>query len=361
MNHKLILGILITCSLLLCSACKHKKESAQQQIHIELNEQTVTDFAKSIVESVYNGNAELLNNAIDKEHIKSLISGNSIVYSGFDVEGGQKYFESCLRLGDIAVQTVNDGGVFDFVNYYKKDGKHHVIFRTYNDFIINFSDYVVDTIGGKIKIQDGFIYNTGSLLSKNVEYSMLYNLMLQTNPESDVQWLQKAENLTKMGSYAQSLSTLKEHKEALKEYPLYHQLYIADLYKTNAKNFDSQLDLIKDEIDERYYLLHKLLYYTNEGNPLGAEQTINALIPHSGDDPIFLLMYAKAEMENGNYGNALTCLKSAENALPLFWDFWACKMKCLAKTNDVAGYSECVQQGKEAFGLSDEEIKKMGF
>lgn len=361
MRNKLIFGILIVSILLIDSSCKHKKNDKEEAVHIDLNEQTVTEFAKNIVESVYNGNSDPFNNAVDKEHIKSLISENSIVYSGFDVEGGKQFFESCLRVGDLAVQAVNDGGAFSFVNYYKKDGKHHIVFRTYNDFIINFADYIVDTVGGKIKIQDGFIYNTGSLLSKNVEYSMLYNLMLQTNPESDIQWLQKAENATKTGAYAQSLSILKEHKDALKEYPLYYQLYIADLYKTSSKNFDAQLDLIKNEIDERYYLLHKLLYYTNEGNPSGAEQTINSLIPHSGDDPIYLLMYAKSEMEKGNYANALTCLQSAEDALPLFWDFWACKLKCLAKTNDTVGYGECVQQGKEAFGITDEDIKKMGF
>ncbi|MCQ2284385.1 MAG: hypothetical protein MJZ57_05740, partial [Bacteroidales bacterium] len=356
----ILLGVLILGTLLLCSACHHKKNKTEESATITLNEESVTSFARNIVESIYNGNADIFNKSIDKNHIKSILSENSIVYSGFDVEGGQKYFENCLRVGDIALQTVNDGGTFAFVKYYKKDNQHHIIFRTYNDFIVNFADYIVDTVKGALMIKDGFIYNTGSMLSKNVEYSMLYNLMLQTNPESDIQWLQKAETLTQAGQHAQSLSILKAHKDALKEYPLYYQLYIANLYKTSSNNFDQQLDILKDEIDARYLLLHKLLYYTNGGKPEKTEETINALIPHSGDDPIYLLMYAKSQMIAGNYQDALTCLQTATESMPPFWDLWASELKCYSKLKDIPGYNDCLQRGKDAFGITDEEVKKMG-
>lgn len=361
MKKKLIISILTICIIILGNACKNRQSNRSEEESIVLNEQSVTAFAQSIVENIYNGNADLFNNAVDQNNIKALISENSIVYSGFDVEGGQKFFESCLRLGDLALQTVDDGGAFSFVKYYQKEGQHHIVFRSYNDFIVNFADYVVDTVGGKLKITDGFIYNTGSLLSKNVEYSMLYNLMLQTNPDSEVQWLQKAEAQIKVGQYAQSLNTLKAHKDELKEFPLFYQLYIANLYKTSGKNFDSQLDLLKEDIDERYLLLHKLLYYTNEGKPDQVEETVNALIPLTGDDPIYLFMYAKSVMLTGNYVDALTCLENAESSLPIFWDLWACKLKCCVKTNNTAGYADCVRLGKEAFGLSDDEIQKMKF
>lgn len=359
MKRKIVISILLISAILLTTACKRKQKSPANEETIELNEQTLTEFAHQIVESVYNGHPEIFNQAVDQEHIKSLVTENSIVYSGFDVEGGQKYFEECLKMGNLAVETVNNGGSFSFVKHYQKNGKNHLIFRTYNDFIVNFLDCIMDTVGGKLKICDAFIYNTGALLSKNVEYSMLYNLMLQTNPESEVQWMQKAEMQTKNGQYAQAISTLNAHKEALKAYPLFYQIYIANLYRTHHKNFVNQLELLKGEIDERYLLLHKLLFFCNEGDPKEAENVINQLIPHTGDDPIYLLLYARAEMLAGNYQNALTCLQTASEAMSIFWDLWACEMKCYRKLNDTQGFSTCLQRGKEAFGITDQEVEEI--
>ena len=68
--------------------------------------------------------------------------------------------------------------------------------------MVNFYDFTVDTSGGKLMIQDGFIFNAGCLLSKSVEGAMLYNLMLQTNPDSEVKWLLQAEEETMVSSSA---------------------------------------------------------------------------------------------------------------------------------------------------------------
>ncbi len=351
-------SILFFCfiGLLLGQSCHHKNKTEETSAPAELTEQTVTAFAQEIADKIVHEHADALNNAFDEEYIRQLVSENSIVYSGFDVEGGKEYFENCLHLGDQAVKSVSNGGDFAFVRYYVNDQQHHIVFRTYDDFNLNFMDFILDTVNGVLKIKDGFIYNTGSLLSKNIEYSMLFNLMLQTNPDDEVQWLHTAQEQTMDGQSAKALQILTEHRDGLKEYPLYYQLLIANLYQNNPKNFIARLDKLKEDVDERYLQLHKLLYYVNEGKVTETENTINDLIPQTGDDPVFLLFYAKSCLLAKDYQRALDCLTTAESALPLLWDLWYSELQCYKGLKDNEGFDQCLQRGKEAYGMSDEEL-----
>lgn len=356
-NKTSIAAILL--GLILLAGCHAKDRGTNKQESIDLNKETVCAFAQQIADGIVHGHAEAIDDVFDAKNIQELVSENSIVYSGFDVDGAQPFFDKCLHLGGQFVAAVSNGGDFHFVKHYEKEGEHHIIFRSYDNFNVNFCDFVVDTSDGKMLIEDGFIYNTGCNLSKNIESSMLYNLMLQTNPNDEVQWLMKAENLTKSGNSREALKILTEHKAHLKDYALYYQLYIANLYKDNPKNFISRMEGIQGEIDRRYELLHKLLYYSNEGMIDETESTINELIPHTGDDPIYLLFYGNAKLQNKQYKDALTCFQTAEGAMPLIWDLWYGELQCYKGLNDLSGFQACLDKGKEAYGLSDEELRQI--
>lgn len=346
-------------SFMLLYGCHSAKPKETLREPAALNEESVTAMAQQIEKGILDGNAAALDSLIDKQHIKRVVSENSIVYSGFDVEGGQQYFDDCLKLGSQHVKAVNNGGDFAFVRHYTADGKHHIVFRTYDNFSLNFSDFIVDTVNGKLMLQDGFIYNTGSMLSENIEKSMLYNLMLKTDPDGAAQWLYNAEELLKEGKYRESLNMLTAHKTEIKEYPLFYQLYIADLYKTSPAKFINNLDQLKEDADPRYLLLHKLLYYFNNGKVKETEETVNELIPHTGDDPIYLLFYAKANLYAKRYSDALACLMMAEKAIPLLWDLWYSELQCYKGLNDESGFQNCLRKGKEAYGMSDEELRQV--
>lgn len=356
MNRTKYIFIILLCLTLV--GCKNRKKAEEAVESVALTEQSVRGFAQNIAQGIVHGNADALNKVIDQANVKRLVGENSIVYSGFDVEGGQKYFENGLHIGEAAVGAVNNGGDFAFSRYYCQDNIHHIVFRSYDNFIVNFYDFTVDTVQGKLMIQDGFIYNAGCQLSKNIQGGMLYNLMLQTNPDSDVQWLAKAEEMTKQGQSGKALSILNEHKDALKEYPVFYQLYIANLYQNNTANFISKLDEMQNELDERYILLHKLLFFINTGKVNDAENTINALIPHTGDDPIFLFLFGYTKLKSKDFQSALDCFKMVEKSMPLVWDLWQCELQCYKALNDKNGLEQCLQRGKGAYGLSDEELKE---
>lgn len=356
MNHVKYFFFIILCITLVGCKNRHNAEDASEAV--SLTEQSITAFAKDIEKGIINGKADALNNVIDKANIKRLVGENSIVYSGFDVEGGQEYFENCLNLGSTVFNIVNTGGDFAFSKYYCQDNIHHIVFRSYDNFVVNFYDFTVDTVQGKLMIQDGFIYNTGCLLSQNIQGGMLYNLMLQTNPDSDVQWLAKAEEMTQLHQGGKALSILNEHKDALKEYPIFYQLYIANLYQNNSGSFISKLDELQNELDERYILLHKLLFYVNAGKVKEAEATINALIPHTGDDPIFLFLFGYTHLNNKDFQSALDCFKTVDKSMPYVWDLWQCELQCYKALNDSKGLEQCLQRGKSAYGMSDAELEE---
>lgn len=348
----------MVCTLL--SGCKPKNIIPESEPPVILDEQSVVKFAKNIADAIVAGNANALNEAFDKEHLREVVSQNSVVYSSFDIPAGRKYFEAGLQQGTLATKTVNEGGDFAFVKYYFENNQHHAVFREYNDYNLNFADYIIDTVDGKLKIKDGFLYNTGFTLSKNLQSGMLYNLLLHTNPDGEVRNLRKAELLTRNNKNREALKLLSDNKTTLKDYVLYWQLYIANLYKTDSVHFVTRLDeLAADSIDTRHVLLHKLFYYFNAGNVAETDNVINQLIPYSGDDPIYLLFAGKSRIYAHQYKEALDCLEAGEQPLPLLWDLWYSELECFHALNDSVGFKQCLSRGRDAYGMNSQNLQEI--
>lgn len=351
----------IACTLLLLAgACKTK---APVEEGIVLDESSVSAFAKQIEQSVLNGNPDVYNKAFDKDYLKSAIRDNSIVNSSLDTDFGQDFFESNFHAGDEAAALVDNGGDFKFVRYYldADDSSHHVVFRTYNDFILNFYDYKVDTLEGNIVIKDGFIYNTGNLLSDNIRENILLNVLYKTNPEGITSILSQIKDLSDQGKSKEALHLLNEHETELKDLSYYWQLYIANLYKTCPKTqYIDSLNALKSKgLDQRMLLLHQLMFYLNEGMTEDCEGTINELIEYAGDDPIFLLIFGKANYYAKNYETALGCYETANQYLPPLWDLWYGQLECFHALNDMDGFYRCLETAKKNYGMTDEELAEM--
>ncbi|MBO4489171.1 MAG: hypothetical protein J5741_05890 [Bacteroidales bacterium] len=348
----IVLSLVILLALM-TAACKQKESSQEVKTAVELNEQAVLSFAHTLVHRLEMGDASALNDAMDKAHIKMLISDNSIVYSGFDVEGGQAYFEHALQLGDQVVRALDDGGDFAFVRYYLDDNGHHAVFRIYNNYIVDFYDCQLDTVDGKIMVEDCYVYSLGANLSDNIKYNMLYNLLLQTNPDSEAQWLREAEELTAAGKHLEAVKTLEQHQEQLKDYPLFYQLYIVNLYQHNPKTFIAKMEGLGDQMDPRHLLFHKLHYYYAQGDAAGAEETINSLILYTGDDPMYLFLQGQAYENAKQYDKAIQCYEFLNKSMPLFWDLWQSELKCYKILGDTAAYRQCVKLGDQEFGPAE--------
>ncbi|MBO4655038.1 MAG: hypothetical protein J5644_05800 [Bacteroidales bacterium] len=358
---KTIRTFFTVCALLLLAiACHHPKTSED---NIILDENSVTAFALRIEQSVLNGNPKVYNEAFDKKYLKSLVRDNSIVNSSLDTDFGQDFFESNFHAGDEAVSLIDHSGDFKFVRYYfdEEDHRHHIVFRTYNDFILNFFDYIVDTLGNEMVIKDGFIYNTGGKFSDNIRENILLNVLYKTNPEGITATLSQIKELGSQGKHKEALQLLQQHETELSNLSYYWQLYIANLYQTCPKEcyIDSLKQLETKGLDQRMLLLHQVMFYLNEGMPEANESTINQLIEYAGDDPIFLLVFGKTNYYAKQYETALACYETAGQYLPPLWDLWYGQLECLHALHDTESFNQCLEAAKQNYGMTDEEVTKL--
>lgn len=354
LKNTLYLGII----MLLTAACgSHHQETEPVVV---ADEGCVTAFAQQIEQSVLNGNPDVYNNAFDREYLKSLIRDNSIVNSSLDTEFGQDFFESNFHAGDEVVKLIDNGGDFKFIRYYlnETDSSHHIVFRTYNDFILNFFDYIVDTLGGNLVIKDGFIYSTGNLFSDNIRENILLNVLYKTNPEGITAILNQIKGLGSEGKQKEALRLLHQHETELRDLSYYWQLYIANLYQTCPKEqyIDSLRQLEARGLDKRMLLLHRIMFFLNEGMVGANEETINQLIEHTGDDPIYLMVFGKTNFYAKQYETALGCYETAGQHLPPLWDLWFGELECYYALKDQEHFDQCIETAKRNYGMTDEEL-----
>ncbi|MCQ2272768.1 MAG: hypothetical protein MJZ72_08305 [Bacteroidales bacterium] len=354
----LLLLVLITCLL----SCNRKNDDHEISTII-LDENSVTAFAEHIEQSLLNGDPELLNKAFDRDYLKSIIRDNSIVNSSLDADFGQEYFDDNFHLGNELCQYIDNGGDVKFVRYYidNENNAYHIVFRSYHDFILNFYDFQVDTLQDEIVIKDGFVYNTACLFSDNIRENVLLNVLYRTNPEGVTKVLGDLKMLTDEGKAKEAMIELKAHKEELKNLSVYWQFYIVNLFKTSDKyNFIEELDSLRNQgVDERMLLLHKLMFQLNEGRVEANESTINELINHTGDDPIYLLFFGKTLSNAHRYEEAATCYETASEYLPPLWDLWHGTLECYHHLGEKEKFEECLAKGKDNYGMSDDELEEV--
>lgn len=357
-NLLILLGIII-----LLNACGHKTDEQDNTSVIDLNENSVTVMGTQLEQSVLNGIPDVFNKAFDQEYLKSIIRDNSIVNSSLDADFGKEYFESNFHIGDEMVELVNNGGDFKFVQYYFDENhhNHHIVFRSYNDFVLNFYDYIVDTLNNKLVIKDGFIYNTGTNFSDNIRENVLLMALNKTNPEGITLTLSNIKANFDGQKYKEALRLLREHQTELKDLSCYWQLYIATLYQTCPKEsfLDSLNTLGEKNIDRRMLQLHQLIFSLNEGKTEIAQNTINELIEQTGDDPIYLMMFGKANFYAKNYKDALICYETSEQYLPPLWDLWYGKLECLDALNDKENFVKCLNSAINNYKMSKEELTEL--
>ena len=341
---------------LLSTSCKKGGKSDVEKI--TLDSLHITEFAQNIERKVINGDTVFYVKAFDKKGLKLKLQKNSIAYSSLDANFGPYYFDNYFnRISDAAVQAVAEGGDFKFVRYYKIGSEHHIVMRTYQDYTVSFFDWIVGLVDNEIKIQEGFIYNQSSTLSNDLIYYLHYHVMEITNSEGATPNLVKANGLLMAGKEREALKLLQKNKSQLKQYPTYWQIYIGALYESDSKNFIANLDALKREgIDERTIYLHKLLYYSSNGNSQATKQIIEKMIDLTGDDPVYLFLYGKSLSIEENFKNALICYQNLEKAMPLLWDIWCEKLGCYYQLGDTEAFKKYALQGVSNFGMSESEL-----
>ena len=355
LSIKSVLFFLLTSSIFL--SCNVDKKRKIEEVPIQLNEETVTIFGHQIERAIYNDDANFFNGAIDTNFIKEKISENSLIYSSLDAEFGKALFKQAIHQGDFVLKEFNEGGHFKLISYYEKENKHHLIFRLYSNWSIYIEDYEVDTVNNELKIKEGFNYNLGISFTDKVKYSMLYSILLKTDSKGIISLFLQIDSLIQKEKIAAALELLTTNEALLKEYPYYQQQLIQVQYLHNPKGFIDFLEGL--HLDKRCELVHKLLFYSNNGHVEESYATIDELINITGDDPIYLFFYGRAHFLAKKYKDALICYEEAEKGLPLFWDLWYSKLEVYYNLKQVDAFIETLRLSEEHYGMDKREMLEL--
>lgn len=126
------------------------------------------DFAKKIDNSVAKHNPVLLNDIVDAQQFGIRVLQKSGDRFNLALDMSAQTALTGLRLGDVVMQAVHNGGTYQLLRRYEKDGHQHLIYRLLGEGGLNYHDY--ELVNGKtgVKAIDMYTYASGAFISDAV-------------------------------------------------------------------------------------------------------------------------------------------------------------------------------------------------
>ncbi len=357
---KLTISIL---SIALFTGCHPKGQKVEEENGpTEVTLKAVKEYAQMLEESVLQEKptAEIFDCAFDTVAIKKKIAKNSIAASAMDLDYGKEIFEGNLNYGARAVAVVENGGDFRLDTCYGDGKLFHAVFRIYDTLgSVEFDDFTIgQNAAGELKIQDCFIYNLSCWLTEKMESEIVYNAMRNMESlDSTANLMGQVILLHNIGDFSAMLKLLKENPGLAKTYPAYNMYYLIGLRNVSEQYISDLEWLEQQQADKRFFLTHAMSYYASTREIENLFDIMNQLMSHTGDDPIYWVLFGKSLTEAGQYADALNALQNAKIGLgKTLWDIWICELKCYRGLADEDAFNKCLATGKELFGMSDEEL-----
>ena len=165
-------------------------------------------FAKKIEISMGKRNGKVLDEAIDE---KALFKKMDLA-SDKDSRAFKSGLKEGMTIGTKLVAALSTKGSYSFIKHYEKNNVHHLLFRIYDNGMMNYHDLELKRTNGEPRVADIYIYLNGESLSatlKNV-YAQLKDEFKRSADESAT-WIGKMPEI-------RTLITAGKHNEALEIY-----------------------------------------------------------------------------------------------------------------------------------------------
>lgn len=188
-------SFLIAGLLIVLTCCQQKEEEP-------LTKEEVHDFAKKIEISIDKREPGMLNEAVDEKILSKKIG----IGSGINSKSMQAGLKKGMAIGNKIVESISSKGTYSLIKEYEKDKVHHIIFRLYDNGMLNYHDFELARSKGQPKIADVYIYMTGEDLSETLK-----NLFAQFKDNAEDSWFSRLPNI-------RTLLNKGKHQEALAIY-----------------------------------------------------------------------------------------------------------------------------------------------
>lgn len=126
------------------------------------------DFAKKIENSVAKESPVLLNNIVDAQQFGIRVLQKAGQRFNLSLDKSAQTALTGLRLGDVVMQAIHNGGTYRLLRRYEKDGHQHLIFRLLADGGLNYHDFELVNTKTGVKAIDMYTYASGDFVSDAV-------------------------------------------------------------------------------------------------------------------------------------------------------------------------------------------------
>jgi hypothetical protein len=308
-------GLLIATAVLFCSCSETPKP---------LTKAEAVAFAGEIENSIKKGDGNFLDNAFDKtEFIKKLDLPDNEEGRGFTSGIMTK-----LTLGSQLTAALNDQDNFNFIKYYEKEGRPHIIFRlfTNKDGSLNYHDYELVKSGDKCKIADAYIYMTGETLAETMHnmYYSIYKKMLKdddggSNSLAGLNDLKEVKDLLASGKAKEAKELYNTLPESLKKSKTVLLINVFICSRLTEEDYNTAIQEFKQKFPNEPNMSLMMIdgYYMQKDyeKMLGA---VNALDSQINKDPLLdyhrYLSYNLLQKQD----SSISCLKRLVKNMPDF-------------------------------------------
>lgn len=312
----LFLGIVLLVSCKSGTVKEQPVSSAEARIYSEKLKQSVTKGRGKFID----------------ETIQSAAFYNRILMGG---EGSArvklsknefKRLFSEMRLGQRISEGIGNNGTFEEIRAYVDNNKHHLVYRAYAEDGMNYYDFELSKINGKVVIADIFVYLTGQLFSETARELVVQIINSKGNTSANEK--QQAEKIKEMRQLIQAEkykevidivdglpASLKKVRVFLLQKLLAASRYDVAEFEKAKREFEQYFPGERDKMG-----LMLLDGYVLQGKMKEALKCINDLDKQLGRDPLLDLQRGVLYYQDNQHDSAIYYLERLAGNMPNFSD-----------------------------------------
>lgn len=264
--------IVLALSLLVLPACKQEEKP--------ITAEEVKFFAQKLESTVERRDPVFFNEAVDRHELTRR--------AGLTGSRKAKEFASGMRqasnMGTKIVNSLSKAATYELVKQYEKDGKHHVIFRLYDDGSINYHDMELIRKKGELKIADIFIYTTGEPMSTTIReiYNQFAGIVEEPGSDKWLSTMPKIREKINEEEYQEAYDLFMEIPEKGRKGKAFRIVYVEICSgldeEQHQKAIDELLAAYPDEANMQLILIDAYFIRKEYDKVLGAINAVDKMI-----------------------------------------------------------------------------------
>lgn len=242
-----------------------------------------------------------------------------------DLKQFKKGLQEGMKNSELGRQIVeglkNEGGGYELVRHYERNKVQHLLYRFYGQGI-NYHDYELTKLNGRVCIADIFLYTSGEKLSKSMADLMMSikqdGTAIKSNQVFAINQLKK---LLNKGDYEEARKQYDEMPDTFKDHKFFQIFYLSIAEGLGYEEYEKALRRFEVRYRHEPNMLLSLIdAYIVRKEYDRALVAINQIDSMVGKDPYLDYYRYIFYGETGKTEEGLACLEKLYSAMPQYED-----------------------------------------